>query len=581
MYKVGRSKVDITKMEKGIGLLGYGRIWNVMKGISTRIHARALVIEENDKKIAFVNCEVGFITPYLKHGVLELLKQKKGHGFNGTNIMLTAQHTHSAGGGYGQHFFFNVPVPGFQEDIWETYRQGIVKAILEADDNKEEVVLKYATGDFPEDQEVAFNRSLEAYNENEEISHKLPKDQWHLACDRTMKLMRFEKTDGTIQATLNWFGTHCTSISNDNTLISSDNKGYAATYLEKEQGGDNVAIFAQEACGDVTPNYIWERRKQWTRGKFKDDFESAKYVGELQFVKAKELSEKAANQQEHSSGLEYVHTFFDFHLAEADPKFTQGRTGCKSGYPCWGVSFMEGTKEGPGAPKFLADILKRLSRWHSVRERRGARKLPEREQWGIQEKYNIQFPKQIAVDALQGNILGWDDLSKIPIPGIFDQTFEYMSIAEKSGMARVTPWIPTILPLQIIKLGSQAIVGIPAEVTTVAGRRLRKSLLEKLSSIGIDTIILSPYANGYAGYVTTPEEYMLQKYEAGHTLFGRWTLPVLQTALDRLCDRMIENQGSDLSLKPLIFPREKIWVHPPEKPKKRKKKKKDQELYVM
>jgi len=42
--------------------------------------------------------------------------------------------------------------------------------------------------------------------------------------------------------------------------------------------------------------------------------------------------------------------------------------------------------------------------------------------------------------------------------------------------------------------------------------------------------VIAGYSNGYAGYVTTPEEYRLQQYEGGHTLHGQWTLAAyLQT----------------------------------------------------
>ena len=36
-------------------------------------------------------------------------------------------------------------------------------------------------------------------------------------------------------------------------------------------------------------------------------------------------------------------------------------------------------------------------------------------------------------------------------------------------------------------------------------------------------VVIAGYANDYAGYVTTHEEYESQQYEGGHTLFGPWT----------------------------------------------------------
>lgn len=61
----------------------------------------------------------------------------------------------------------------------------------------------------------------------------------------------------------------------------------------------------------------------------------------------------------------------------------------------------------------------------------------------------------------------------------------------------------------------------------MAGRRLRQTVKAQLGDWATD-VVLAGYSNGYAGYVTTPEEYDLQQYEAGHTLHGRWTLPAYQ-----------------------------------------------------
>ncbi|WGX98216.1 neutral/alkaline non-lysosomal ceramidase N-terminal domain-containing protein [Nocardioides sp. L-11A] len=46
--------------------------------------------------------------------------------------------------------------------------------------------------------------------------------------------------------------------------------------------------------------------------------------------------------------------------------------------------------------------------------------------------------------------------------------------------------------------------------------------------------VLQGYANGYGHYVTTPEEYGEQLYEAGSTVFGRHQLAVLQDAVVEL-----------------------------------------------
>jgi neutral ceramidase len=90
-----------------------------------------------------------------------------------------------------------------------------------------------------------------------------------------------------------------------------------------------------------------------------------------------------------------------------------------------------------------------------------------------------------------------------------------------------------IRSITVARLGQLILLAIPAEVTTMAGRRLRDTVMRELGDWA-EHIVLAGYSNGYAGYITTPEEYGLQQYEGGHTLHGRWTLPAYQQIVSQL-----------------------------------------------
>jgi neutral ceramidase len=137
-----------------------------------------------------------------------------------------------------------------------------------------------------------------------------------------------------------------------------------------------------------------------------------------------------------------------------------------------------------------------------------------------------------------------------------------MKYVNKVGKNVQTPWVEERLPLQIFIIGQLAIVGIPSEITTIAARRLRNSVAEVLKERGVEIVITSPYANGYSGYITTPEEYKLQYYEGGHTLFGRWTLPAYQIKFRELARELLKprEERSYQGVEPLIFDRENIWT---------------------
>jgi neutral ceramidase len=73
---------------------------------------------------------------------------------------------------------------------------------------------------------------------------------------------------------------------------------------------------------------------------------------------------------------------------------------------------------------------------------------------------------------------------------------------------------------------------------------LRKVAEEALQPHGIRHVIISPYANSYCGYITTREEYQVQAYEGGHTVFGKWTLAAFQTKLRSLAREMVKKRES-------------------------------------
>jgi neutral ceramidase len=88
---------------------------------------------------------------------------------------------------------------------------------------------------------------------------------------------------------------------------------------------------------------------------------------------------------------------------------------------------------------------------------------------------------------------------------------------------------PHIIPVQVLRIGAHAIVGIPFEVTIESGRRMARA-------VGEPNVIVSSVANEYTGYVTTPEEYSRQYYEGGHTIYGPKTLAFLAAHAARLAD---------------------------------------------
>ncbi len=80
---------------------------------------------------------------------------------------------------------------------------------------------------------------------------------------------------------------------------------------------------------------------------------------------------------------------------------------------------------------------------------------------------------------------------------------------------------PRVLPVQVLTIGPTTVVGLPFEITVEAGRRIADAVGGVIGRPG--DVIVSSVTNEYAGYLTTAEEYELQHYEGGHTLYGSQT----------------------------------------------------------
>src|SRR5882757_6914988 len=103
---------------------------------------------------------------------------------------------------------------------------------------------------------------------------------------------------------------------------------------------------------------------------------------------------------------------------------------------------------------------------------------------------------------------------------------------------RVRPVVAEHAPLQLLRIGSLYLVGVPAEVTIVAGLRLRRAVAAAVGA-ELDRVLVAGYSNGYLHYLTTPEEYDSQQYEGGSTLFGRWELPAVTQTVTELAGALV------------------------------------------
>jgi neutral ceramidase len=92
-------------------------------------------------------------------------------------------------------------------------------------------------------------------------------------------------------------------------------------------------------------------------------------------------------------------------------------------------------------------------------------------------------------------------------------------------------WTPNVVDVQVFRVGQLFIIVSPGEATTMAGRRWKEAVHQSASSSALSgstevepVVVIGGPANSYTHYISTPEEYGIQRYEGASTLYGPFTL---------------------------------------------------------
>jgi neutral ceramidase len=499
---------------------------------------------------------------------MRLLERQHGHlGFTDEGVLLSATHTHCGPGGYSHYILYNVTAGGFVPEVLDAIVRGIAQAIVQAERAAIPAQVRVARGSFPPEVPVAFNRSLEAHNRNQDLARRFTPDERHLAVDREMTLLRFDGLQGEAIGCLNYFPLHPINVHNDQNVIHHDNKGVAAHLLEEALGRRTaapvVAAFAQGAAGDVTPNFQRFPGLPMLRGVDPDDFKAARANGEMQYELALRLYDEAAAAEPLSPVLDAALAYVDMSRVEVPEDLGGGRTAPAA----IGARMLMGTEEGPGIPAVLGDVAHGVARAAATRTRLEALWAGARVHERIFGSHQRHGVKAIAIEAGERRIFGYDDVAALPLPDWVDPAVAHLKDLARRGALGNQPWTPDILPLQILVIGEVAIAALPAEPTTQSGRRLRATVAEALAPRGVTLALVAGYANAYAGYVATPEEYDLQAYEGASTHFGRVTLNAYRAELRKLARSLClppAERHHDTGLRPRMFSREELArrLHP-------------------
>lgn len=153
---------------------------------------------------------------------------------------------------------------------------------------------------------------------------------------------------------------------------------------------------------------------------------------------------------------------------------------------------------------------------------------------------------KLTMDEFQDTNIGFTFKVALPAPVFLPPAYQHghapKPIMFPCGLAHTSnalhaaqpcPMVPNKVPIQLLRLGQLLVAGIPAEITGVAGRRLKRETLAGFATFGAK-IALASYANSYSGYITTEEEYGAQHYEGASTLYGPKTLTAYEQEFRKL-----------------------------------------------
>ncbi|XP_017756757.1 PREDICTED: neutral ceramidase isoform X2 [Eufriesea mexicana] len=486
--------------------MGYAKIDQKGSGLHLRTFSRAFIIDDGEERFVFVSVDSAMIGNGVRQSVLQNLQKQFGNLYTEKNVMISATHSHSTPGGYMLHTLFDITTFGFVKETFDAMVNGITKSIERAHATMVPGRIFIGHGEVIG---ANINRSPSAYLNNP----KGERDRYMYPVDKDLTQLQFIAADDKPLGVINWFAVHPTSMNNTNHLVSSDNVGYASILFEKTVDSDSlvgkgpfVAAFASSNLGDVSPNtrgpkcefsgstcseqYTCPGKKEmcFASGPGVDMFDSTSIIANKIFKESWRLWQDG-KRREVIGPLRVVHRYVNMveQTAEYYNETTQKTETVHGCEPAMGYSFAAGTIDGPGSFSFKQGTTTANPMWNAVRNLLAA---------PTSEDIKCHGAKPILLAT-----------------GHMNLPYE---------------WQPKIVSTQVALIGNVVIAGVPGEFTTMSGRRLREAIKRVMNDASDDetSVIIAGLCNTYSDYVTTPEEYQLQRYEGASTIFGPHTLTI-------------------------------------------------------
>jgi neutral ceramidase len=218
-FRAGAAKVDITPAQ--------GELPKNSLGVLDRLYARAIVLESGTSTAALITIDAGAVPDPVWQAVTGQIEKELR--IPTANVLLTATHTHSAGGQRGPD-----------------YAQKIVESVRLASQRLQPARMGYRTGA----SYINVNRQIidpETNRWSEGPNYEGPSD-------KTVAVLKFETLEGRPIAVYYNYAVHAV-IAGQLDQISGDIPGAASRYIEESFDDTIVALWSSGAAGDQNPIY--------------------------------------------------------------------------------------------------------------------------------------------------------------------------------------------------------------------------------------------------------------------------------------------------------------------------------------
>jgi len=235
--KAGLAKAVITP-PVGVRLCGYSARTQPSTGILDDLYAKALVLDDEEKRFALVICDLLWLGKELANDVKKRIRKQAD--IKEENIMMTAIHTHTG--------------PDLEyvgEPYIENLKSQIVGAVSAACNHMKKARIGVATGECY----VGMNRRNPKSPSGPYFLYNWPQGP----VDPTVMVARIEDESKHVMGVLVNHACHPVTLGPNELNISRDYPGYALRVLEDVFGEDIIAMFVNGCCGNINPAWIYDK----------------------------------------------------------------------------------------------------------------------------------------------------------------------------------------------------------------------------------------------------------------------------------------------------------------------------------